>query len=248
MKTKMLFKGIGIALLLTCGAASADTVHVAVAANFRTTMEKIAQQFTAKTGDKVTVSSASTGILYSQIQHGAPFDLFLAADARRPELLEKQGKIVPNSRFTYATGLLALWSPKQKADRALLNHWQQKIALANPKTAPYGLAAKQSLEKMKLWGSVAPHAVYGNNITQTYQFVSSGNVQLGFVAYSELVTKHQQANAWIVPATLHAPLEQQAVLLKHAQNNNAAKALYQYLRNDAKTMIEKAGYQLPAHA
>jgi molybdate transport system substrate-binding protein len=232
--------------------ARAGDIDVAVAANFTSTIQTVAKRFETETGNRVSLSFGSTGKLYAQIVHGAPYDIFLAADKRRPRLLEANGEAVAGSRFTYARGRLALWQPGAKTakpGRATLEQADfAHLAIANPKTAPYGLAAQQTLQHLGLWKQLEPRLVYGENIAQTYQFVASGNAPLGFVALSQVMTVHSpKASYWVIPENLHAPIEQQAVLLKRANHNATAAAFLNYLKTstEARRIIEAAGYSLP---
>ncbi|MDJ0808398.1 MAG: molybdate ABC transporter substrate-binding protein, partial [Gammaproteobacteria bacterium] len=192
----------------------------------------------------------STGKLYAQIIHGAPFDILLAADAERPKRLERSGKTVPGSRFTYATGKLVLWGPTLNSDNSatqLLQSSQiRSIAMANPLTAPYGSATRHSLQKMDLWNSLQDRLVRGENIGQSYQYVVSGAAQIGFVAYSQVLRrKHDTGYLWQVPASHHPPIRQQAVLLKRAENNPAALTFLDYLRSpQVQRRISEQGYDI----
>ncbi|WP_395026535.1 molybdate ABC transporter substrate-binding protein [Comamonas odontotermitis] len=241
-----------IALVLSavfCAHAQADEVAVAVAANFTAPMQKIAAQFEKDTGHKATLSFGATGKFYAQINNGAPFGILLAADDTTPEKLAKEGKAVDASRFTYAIGQLVLWSKQANYvdDKAqvLKTGDYQHIAIANPKLAPYGLAAMQTLDKLGLTAQVQPRVVQGENIGQTYQFAASGNAQLGFVALSQVMEGGQlrEGSAWIVPEAMHEPIRQDAIVLNSAKDNPAAKALMEYLKGDkARAVIKSYGY------
>ena len=235
----------------TVGTACADDVQVAVAANFTAPIQAIAKDFEKDTGHKLIAAYGATGQFYTQIKNGAPFEVFLAADDSTPEKLEKEGETVPGSRFTYAVGTLALWSAKDgyvdPEGQVLKEGTYQHLAIANPKAAPYGLAATQVLEKMGLTEKVKDKLVEGQNITQAYQFVSTGNAQLGFVALSQIYKdgKVSSGSAWIIPEALHDPIKQDAVILKKGANNPAAKALTEYLKGPKATAIIKSfGYHL----
>ncbi|MDD0842882.1 molybdate ABC transporter substrate-binding protein [Pseudomonas sp. Gutcm_11s] len=237
--------------LMFAGSALADQVQVAVAANFSAPMQAIAAEFEKSSGHKVVTSVGATGQFYAQIKNGAPFEVFLAADDTTPAKLESEGDSVPGSRFTYAVGSLALWSPKAgyvDSEGAVLKANQFKhLSIANPKTAPYGLAATQVLEKLGLTQAVAGKLVEGQNIAQAHQFVASGNAELGFVALSQVYKdgKISEGSAWLVPAELHEPIRQDALLLNKGKDNAAAKALLDYLRGEqAATIIRAYGYQL----
>jgi molybdate transport system substrate-binding protein len=227
------------------GAADGPVVRVAVAANFTAAMKRIAAGFERVSGDRVLVSFGSTGSLYAQIRNGAPYDLFLAADERRPRLLEGEGAAVPGSRFTYAVGRLVLWSAQTGlVDRrgAVLGHGSfTHLAIANPKTAPYGAAAEQVLRHLGLWEKLQPRIVRGENIAQTYQFTATGNAQLGMVALSE--ARNSGGSRWDIPQNLYTPIRQQAVLLVRGRDNPTARALLAYLKSDAgRRVIHSFGY------
>ncbi|KQO19423.1 molybdate ABC transporter substrate-binding protein [Acidovorax sp. Leaf78] len=229
--------------------AHADTVSVAVAANFTAPMQKIATAFEADTGHKAELSFGATGKFYAQITNGAPFQILLSADDTTPAKLEKDGKAVANSRFTYAIGTLVLWSAQPgyvDAQGAVLKTGDFKhLAIANPKLAPYGLAAMQAMDKLGVTAQLQPRFVQGENIAQTHQFVATGNAQLGFVALSQVMAdgKITSGSAWQVPANLHEPIRQDAALLTPGKDSAAATALLQYLRGDkARAIIKSYGY------
>ncbi|MBK3466130.1 molybdate ABC transporter substrate-binding protein [Pseudomonas sp. MF6776] len=233
------------------GAAQADEVQVAVAANFTAPIQAIAADFEKDTGHKLVAAYGATGQFYTQIKNGAPFEVFLSADDTTPEKLEREGDTVKGSRFTYAVGTLALWSAKDgyvdTKGEVLKKNEYQHLSIANPKTAPYGLAATQVLEKLKLTEATKTKIVEGQNITQAYQFVSTGNAELGFVALSQIYKegKVTSGSAWMVPASLHDPIKQDAVILSKGKDNAAAKALVEYLKGPkAAAVIKSYGYQL----
>lgn len=238
--------GVAWAML---GVAHADTVSVAVAANFTAPMQKIAAAFEADTGHKAELSFGATGKFYAQITHGAPFQVLLSADDTTPARLEREGKAVANSRFTYAIGTLVLWSAQPgtvdaKGD-VLKSGDFKHLAIANPKLAPYGAAALQVMEKLGVATALQPRLVQGENIAQTFQFVSTGNAQLGFVALSQVMAdgKIRSGSAWQVPASLHEPIRQDAVLLMPGKDSAAASALLTYLRGSkARAIIQSYGY------
>ncbi|CAM3981261.1 molybdate ABC transporter substrate-binding protein [Paracidovorax anthurii] len=243
------------AVLLAClcftAAAQAEEVSVAVAANFTAPMQKIAAAFEQDTGHKAVLSFGATGKFYAQIRNGAPFQVFLSADDTTPERVEREGLGVQGSRFTYAVGQLVLWSPRENYVDAQGNVLKTgdfaHLSVANPKLAPYGLAALQTLEKLGLAESLKPRIVTGENIAQTYQFVASGNAQLGFVALSQVMEggRIAKGSAWRVPASMHEPIRQDAILLSTGKDNPAAAALLQYLRGDkAREVIRSYGYAL----
>ena len=233
--------------------AGAESITVAVASNFTTTLHDLAARFEAESGHTVRVSSASTGVLYAQIANGAPFDVLLAADAERPRLLEADGHGVAGSRFTYAIGHLVLWSRNPALTgvdcRAQLeNLGQQRLAIANPDTAPYGAAARDSLIGLNLWKRVQAQLVVGRNIAQTLQFVASGNASLGFIAENQMLDKRlpKTTCSWPVPPELHNAIEQQAILLRRAAENSVASDFLSFLRNAAgRAIIEHNGYAVP---
>ena len=236
---------------IACASAHAADVQVAVAANFTEPMKKIAAEFEKDTGHKAVLAFGATGKFYAQINNGAPFDVLLAADDETPAKLEKEGKTVAGSRFTYATGKLVLWSAKpgyvDAQGKVLETGSYAHLSIANPKTAPYGLAAVETMEKLGVTAKVQPKLVQGENIGQAHQFVSTGNAELGFVALSQVWTdgKFNAGSGWIVPANLHNPIRQDAVILDKGANNAAARALETYLKSDkAKAIIRSYGYEL----
>jgi len=231
--------------------AHADEVSVAVAANFTAPMQKIASEFEKDTGHKTTLSFGATGKFYAQITNGAPFEVFLSADDETPVKLENETLAVKESRFTYAIGKLVLWSPKTDyvdgQGGILATGGFAHLAIANPKTAPYGAAAVEVLNHLGVFEKLQSKMVRGENIAQTHQFVSTGNAELGFVALSQVVKdgKLTGGSAWIVPQQLYSPIRQDAVILSKGQNNPAAKALMVYLKGEkAKAIIRAFGYQL----
>ncbi|MES2000256.1 MAG: molybdate ABC transporter substrate-binding protein [Pseudomonadota bacterium] len=236
---------------MTAGSASADEVQVAVAANFTAPMKTIAADFEKATGHKAALSFGATGKFYAQIKNGAPFDILLAADDATPAKLEKENLGVAGSRFTYAIGKLVLWSAKpgfvDDQGEVLRKGGFGHIALANPKLAPYGAAAVEVMTKLGLMSALEPKFVQGENIAQTYQFVSTGNAELGFVALSQVYEggKLKSGSGWIVPSAMHSPIRQDAVLLSRAKGNLAAEALLKYLKSDkARAVIKAYGYDL----
>jgi molybdate transport system substrate-binding protein len=244
-----------IALLLPlalAGAARAAEVQVAVAANFMVPMQKIAAAFERETGHKAVLSFGSTGRIYAQVRNGAPFDVLVSADDETPLRLEQEGRTVPGTRFTYAVGRLVLWSamPGVVDDQGavLRRPGDSKIAIADPRLAPYGAAAAQAMHELGLAKALQPRLVQGDSIAQAHQFVATGNAPMGFVALSQVMADGRIArgSAWIVPAQLHEPLRQDAVLLAAGRDNPAARALLAWLRSDAARVIIRAhGYELP---
>lgn len=240
-----------LASLVSLNSAWADEVQVAVAANFTAPIQAIAKDFEKDTGHKLVAAYGATGQFYAQIKNGAPFDVFLSADDSTPAKLEHEQEIVPGSRFTYAVGTLALWSAKEgyvDAEGEVLKKNDFKhLSIANPKTAPYGLAATQVLDRLGLKEATQSKIVEGQNITQAFQFVSTGNAELGFVALSQIYKDGKVSNgsAWIAPSNLHAPIRQDAVILKKGKDNAAAKALVAYLKGPkAAAVIKSYGYEI----
>lgn len=238
-------------LVLSSATALADEANVAVAANFTAPMQKIAAEFEKDTGHKAQLAFGSSGKFYAQIKNGAPFQAFLSADDETPARLAQEGLADPASRFTYAVGTLVLWSAQPgyvDVQGEVLKKGQfNKLALANPKLAPYGKAAMEVLGGMGLLGAVANKLVLGENIAQTYQFASTGNAELGFVALSQVMRdgKVASGSAWVVPAKLHTPIRQDAVVLAAGKDNAAAVALMKYLKGDkARAIIRGYGYDI----
>lgn len=245
---------LAAATLLMLGASLASRaaeVQVAVAANFFAPMKAIAAEFEKTTGHKAVLSSGATGKFYAQIQSGAPFDVFLAADDETPARLDKENATVAGSRFTYATGKLVLWSARpdlvDAKGEVLRSAKFAHIALAAPKLAPYGAAAVETLTRLGLLAQLEPRFVQGESIGQAFSFVSTGNAELGFVALSQVWEngKLRSGSAWIVPAELHGPIRQDAVLLARGKDNAAATALMAHLKSDAaKAVIRSFGYDV----
>jgi molybdate transport system substrate-binding protein len=237
---------LALALLLAPAAAQAETALIAVAANFAQPAERLIQGFAAESGHQIEVSTGSTGNLAAQIRNGAPFMLFLSADERRPAELEAEGLAVAGSRFTYAVGKLVLWGPDPRwvvidPATSLNDPELKRLAIANPELAPYGRAAEEVLTALGVWEAVEPKLVRGEDIAQTYQFVASGNAELGFVALSQVLDA--SGSRWDVPQDLYTPIRQQAALLKRGEGNAAAKAFLDYLRSEpAREIIRAAGY------
>lgn len=230
--------------------ARADVVQVAVAANFTAPARALAEVFARTTGHEAKLSFGATGAFYTQIKNGAPFDVLLAADDERPARLEKEGDTVAGSRFTYATGQLVLWSAKpgfvDDQGAVLKGGHFGKIAIANPKNAPYGAAAVEAMEKLGLAATLQPKLVTGESIGQTFNFIATGNAELGFVALAQVLEggKLKSGSMWVVPAQYHAPIIQDAVILKRAANNPAAKAWMELLKTpQSKALIRSYGYE-----
>ncbi|MEA3301756.1 MAG: molybdate ABC transporter substrate-binding protein [Pseudomonadota bacterium] len=236
-------------LTLGAGQAIADEIHIAVASNFTHAIKVLGRRFEANSGHKVTFSFGSTGKHYAQIKHGAPFHALFSADVKRPQLLDKEGIALPGSRFTYAIGKIVLWSPKKGVVDAQGKVLQQgtfrHLAIASPKLAPYGRAARQVLLERGIWDTLQGRMVRGENIGQTFQFVKSGNAELGFIALSQI--KHParaiEGSLWEVPQSLYSPIEQQAVLLRES---DAARAFLAFVKSDESLEIMRGfGYATP---
>lgn len=249
--------GMIVAAVLGAGApaaaASRSPVHVAVAANFAAPFARIAAAFTAATGQQLTTSTGSTAQLAAQIRNGAPFAVFLAADTLQPRALERAGLTVRDTRFVYAVGRLVLWSADSlrigtDGRAALAAPDLRHLAIANPKIAPYGVAAVQVLRALGSYDELQARLVQGENVAQALQFVESGNAQLGLVALSQVRDPRLagKGSTWLVPAELHAPILQEAVLLEPGAAQPGARALLQFLRGpEALAVIERFGYGLP---
>ena len=246
-----LFASILIAVAAIGASTQAAEVNVAVAANFNAPMQKIAARFEQETGHKAILSFGGTGKFYSQIQHGAPFQVLLSADGTTPARLEQEGLGVKGSRFTYAIGKLVLWSKRANFvdDRGevLKSGKFERLALADPKLAPYGAAAIEAMGTMGVLSALTPKIVQGENISQAFQFIATENAQLGFVALSQVFADGRiaEGSAWIVPANLYSPIRQDAILLSKGKDDAAALALLAYLKGDkAKAVIRSFGYDL----
>jgi molybdate transport system substrate-binding protein len=251
--TRIFLSVIAAALIGLPGVALSDKVHVAVAANFADCLEEIGTAFKESTGHELVISRGSTGKHFAQISAGAPFDVFFAADSERPALLEAEGLTAPGSRFTYAIGGLLLWMPRGEPDKTqsvveVLKFAEYRhLAIANPRLAPYGLAAKQTLTSLGIWDELEPRLVMGQSVGQTWQFVATGNAQLGLVAQSQMAASENSPGSWwYIDADLHDPIEQQAVLMLSAADNDAAKKLMDFVRGPrARLIIETYGYTVP---
>jgi molybdate transport system substrate-binding protein len=251
MEVIMGFKALRISLLALAVSAAislpsvAGEVKVAVAANFTEAAKEIGALFEKATGDKAVFSFGATGQLYAQITQEAPFEVFLSADRKTPKKAVEEGLALKDSLFTYATGKVVLFSKEKdfvKGEETLKQGKFAKIAIANPETAPYGAAGVEVLKKLGVYDALAPKIVQGNNIAQAYQFVDTGNAELGFVALSQVITKNE-GSRWIVPDDLYATIAQDAVLLKKGEGNPAAKAFLTFLQGpEARAVKEKFGY------
>lgn len=236
---------------LAHGAALAAEAQVAVAANFAEPIKAIAAVLEKTTGHTLKVSTGASGAFYTQIRNGAPFDVFLSADDERPALLEKDGLAQPGTRFTYATGKLVLWSVKvgRVDDKGAVLKAPDlgKVAYANPKTAPYGAAAVQVMQRLGLNAALAPRLVQGESIGQVFAFAKTGNADVGFVALSQVLEggRLREGSVWRVPQALHDPIRQDAVLLKKGASNEAAQALIKLLQSpNIKGLIRSYGYEI----
>lgn len=240
---------IALGCLFLGGSLHAAELTVAVAANFTAPMQKIAAAFQSDTGHTLALAFGSTGKFYAQIKHGAPFDVFLAADDDTPARLEQEGDGVAGTRFTYAIGKLVLWSKRpdfvDEKGEILRTGQFDRIALADPKLAPYGAAAMQTLQSLGLAGALSNRLVQGESIGQAYQFVGTQNAALGFVALSQVFAdgRIREGSAWRVPQTLYGPIRQDAIVLAKGKDNPAAAALMRYLQGDrARQIIRSYGY------
>ena len=239
---------LALALTLTLAAppAQAGSTHVAVAANFTQAAQEIARAFKAASGHDAVLSFGASGALYAQITQGAPYEVLLSADEERPRQAVAAGLTLGETRFTYAIGRLALWSRDGRASQgeaALRLGGSGKIAIANPASAPYGGAAIETLKALKLFDDLSPRLVQGASIAQTFQFAQTGNAELAFVALSQVISR-SDGSRWLVPASLHKPILQDAVLLKAGAQKEAARAFLAFLRgSQARAIIERHGYE-----
>jgi len=233
--------------------AQANEIYAAVATNFLNPFKLVVKQFEKKTGQKVIIISGATGKLYTQIVNGAPFDIFLAADSLRPQLLIQEGRAISGTQYSYALGKITLWSPNtnvisESLESTLLKKKFSHIAIANPATAPYGKAALQTLESLGQWDQLKPLVVQGENIGQTFQFVFSKNAELGFVALSQVLDpkNNQKGKRVYIPSEYYDPIKQDIVILTRGENNAGAMDLWRFLKGgQAKRIIKKYGYGLP---
>lgn len=245
MKLIISFFATLLAFLAIANTASAGEARAAVAANFTQAAKEIGKLFETETGNRVTFSFGSTGQLYAQISQGAPYDVFLSADRVRAQKAVTDGFAVPGSRFSYATGNLALFSRSKgfvQGKETLSTDSFTKIAIANPLTAPYGAAALETMKALGVYEKIRQGLVHGNSIAQTYQFVYTGNAELGFVALSQIIG-HNEGSRWTVPNHLHPPITQDAVLLKRGAKNEAAQAFLNFLKHpQAHEIMKRHGY------
>lgn len=243
--------GFASVVLMSSSVVSAEVIKVAVASNFTHPIKEIAKNFEQDTQNKVELSFGSSGKFYAQIANGAPYEVFLSADQAKPKRLADEGMAIADTQFTYAEGQLVLWSKDpQKVDplgKVLDEDSFNRLALANPKLAPYGLAALQTLETLELVDKTRTKWVKGVNIAQTYQYVDTLNADIGFVALSQITENHKitQGSAWIVPDEFYLPIKQDAIIVKGAERNATAQAFLDYLRsNSAQKIIQSYGYKI----
>src|ERR1700729_568720 len=245
MKLTMLATALAAFLTSLVAQAVADVTHVAVAANFTEPAREIAALFKQKTGHEAVLIFGASGAFYTQITHGAPFEVFLSADEERPRLAIENGFAVPDSRFTYAIGKLVLWSrvvDVTNGEAALKAANFRKLSIANPASAPYGTAAVETMKALGVWDAIERKLVQGNSIAQAFQFIDTRNAELGFIALAQLYGV-RGGTRWIVPEKLHSPIRQDAVLLKKGADNEASKAFLAFLRGpEARAVIERFGY------
>lgn len=252
--TQCLWLALGMSVFAASQADTAtqtlEPLTVAVAANFAAPIKRLAADFEQDTGRSVRLSVGSSGKLFAQIQHGAPFDVFLSADQDKPQRLVELGLAVAESQFTYAVGELVLWSSQQHLDveQTLLQGNFHKLAIANPKLAPYGLAAEQTLISLNLADASKSKLIFGESISQAFQFVASGNAELGFVARAQVIAAGasdtlSKGSAWFVPSRLYAPIRQDAVLLSRAIHDSGAAHFLHFLQSEsAKNTVQSYGY------
>ena len=244
-------KLLGIVVSLMVGPVRAETALISVASNFSGTFEELEQVFEMESGHLIETVFGSSGRFFAQINNGAPFHAFLSADQEKPDALQKAGLVVEESRFTYALGKLVLWSSQSNfvdsSGQVLKQNNFRRLAIANPRLAPYGIAAMEVLENLDLASGIQGKIIQGENIAQTYQFVSTGNVELGLVAFSQVYRQDRivSGSSWIIPADLYNPVRQDAVLLRRGANNQAAIAFLKFIRSEAgRAIIESFGYQV----
>lgn len=242
---------IALLLLAISTTSRADEVQIAVAANFTASSKLIAESFEKETGHKAQLAFGATGKFYAQIKNGAPFEVLLSADDETPARLEREGAAVAGTRFTYATGRLVLWSAKpgyvDDKGEVLRKGDFKHVSIANPKLAPYGLAAMEVVSALKLADAIQPKIVQAENIAQAHQFIVSGNAEIGFIALSQVSRDGRipEGSAWLVPANLHQPIRQDAVILEKGRGKPAAEAWMKYLRGDkARAVIKSFGYEI----
>ena len=238
-----------MALASFAGIARAGTTNIAVAANFTDAAKEIASAFKAKSGHEAILSFGASGQIYTQIQQSAPYKVFLSADDERPKKLAEEGLAIQGSRFTYAIGKLVLWSKDQdliKGEATLKANAFSRLSIANPSAAPYGAAAIEVLEALNLYGTIKTKIVMGNTIAQAFQFVETGNAEIGFVSLSQ-ITGNKAGSRWMVPQSLYTPIRQDAILLKNGETDDASREFISFLKGpEARAIIEKYGYVMDA--
>lgn len=251
-RKRILCKFLALWCAIAASIVHADEITIAVAANFAAPMEVLGQKFEQDTGHKVRLAVGSSGKFFAQIQHGAPFQAFFSADQAKPAQLERDGFTLPGSRFTYARGRLALWSADPDTvdvtGNILMHGAYRKLAIANPQLAPYGAAAVDTLKSLGLISSASKSLVRGENIAQAFQFVASGNAELGLVALSQIMRNGEigEGSAWLVPETLYSPILQDAVILESGRNSDTLAAFWQFVQSKpAQRIIESYGYAPP---
>jgi molybdate transport system substrate-binding protein len=255
LRTRRTLLAVMTLALLFAGTASAQEIRVAAAADLQFAMQDVAAQFEKRTGTKVNVTYGSSGNFFSQIQNGAPFDLFFSADIDYPRKLEAAGLAEPGTLYKYAVGRIVIWTPADsKVDvtrdgwKSLLDPSVQKISIANPEHAPYGRAAVAAMQKAGIYEQVKAKLVYGENISQAAQFVQSGNAQAGIVAMSLAVSPGmKEGKRWEIPADLHPPIEQGAIVLTSAKNKEPARAFLEFVKGEAgRATLARYGFTFPA--
>ena len=238
-----------MALASFAGIARAGTTNIAVAANFTDAAKEIASAFKAKSGHEAILSFGASGQIYTQIQQSAPYKVFLSADDERPKKLAEEGLAIQGSRFTYAIGKLVLWSKDQdliKGEATLKANAFSRLSIANPSAAPYGAAAIEVLEALNLYGTIKTKIVMGNTIAQAFQFIETGNAEIGFVSLSQ-ITDNKAGSRWMVPQSLYTPIRQDAILLKNGETDDASREFISFLKGpEARAIIEKYGYIMDA--
>lgn len=248
MKLLILLSITTLTNFIACFDGHSTEITVAVASNFTAPMKAIGKEFERQSKHRVNLASSSSGKLYAQIKNGAPFDLFLSADSQKADTLISEGFVTKQDHYTYAIGRLVLWSKiKNYVDKngdILKSDKFKKIAIANPKLAPYGLAAKETMEKLGLYQKISEKIVLGENISQTLQFIITKNAQLGFIALSQII-KESEGSYWIVPENLHTPILQDILLLKKSAENKAARELFNFIRSKiGQKIIASYGYKI----
>ena len=244
----------GLFSVRTSAAPQGNEIRVAAAADLKFAMEELSRQFETKTASRVDVTNGSSGNFFAQIQNGAPFDVFFSADIEYPRKLEATGFAEPGTLFEYAVGRIVIWAPHdgtvdvtKQGWNALLDARVQKIAIANPAHAPYGRAAVSALQKAGIHGRVKAKLVYGESISQAAQFVQSGNAQAGIIARSLALSPEMKAGQiWEIPAEMHPPIEQGAVVLKNGGNKTGARAFLDFVKSaEGREILEKFGFTAP---